>query len=546
MITKFINSIKLDHMLTVGLALLVGASSVATFVGVLAIADGPGFARWLSARLMAVAVTFGVELLLVYAALVMRSRINAMQRAKWALVYLVCAAFSVSFGYVYWWQIFRADAATVASFHRASDELEISLREVLQRRELIGRELAALTEYSKQTLDKEREFGGTCRDGVAVAKPGPRSDLRQSDVDTFAGLAGQFPQIQGQNNELLTQIADVRSGFMVEQAGEAEAKLANIGISVSRLAADPAIISLQTTLESRIALGKGEIQDPRGSFLCPDSRLESGMQAVIAAAKMPMIGKISAIDKRSPKRALETAFGQFGMIVEGWSGGISAPPTRKNLYEQRRNQIVQEGAVAQDTQGDILPLVMGAVVDVLILLVALSRTRPVVSGLEILERSGIRAAYWQKLLDGVGRERYSRLLDLIETYEVVVLGRDYVVVPLGRGGDKVARLRRLLRYLEARGVAAQASPWMFLLRRAYKRQHQDSLDGDVIVYRVAVDLFVEVLTAGMDESDDEPSGPGSSGTGKRPRRQARRRPPSPDTPDDTILRLPPWGNKRHG
>ena len=167
------------------------ASFVGTYLGVLAImkgdsdSAGPAYQQ---------AVVGGIVLLLtiamVYALFRARDRINWPYKFLFAGLYMVLVAWSVSFGFAFWWGFISAREVTLERVSASLDELQESLNENIGTYEAKLARLNGRLETAESRMRREAASGGSC--GIdSPPGEGPLFLARQTLNSDIRSVIGQ-------------------------------------------------------------------------------------------------------------------------------------------------------------------------------------------------------------------------------------------------------------------------------------------------------------------------------------------------------------------
>ncbi len=415
-----------DALRIVGFALFSAVSAFATLDGLWGISGNLPFA---------LALTIGVQLAILWTAVLLFTARGWFRRLVAAGVYAMAVGLSVGYGYGFWYDTLSGAAHRNADFQAAYQEL----LEPLAARSSAFRDFARGAEeiaaYSADRFAEEVADGGTCG-GPAQPGAGPLARRRAADNELFALLVPDLQESARQVEEL------VRAARAAVDAQD-ETALSETLAHARAVDGEAALRAWRDAAAERLEIGRSGWTENGETHRCPDAGLERRLAAALQVVLPPLPDQVSDIFVADRAASVRRA---FGVLTFGLLG-------KAEFHRDR----------------DGLPLATGLMMDLMILLLALyahrasnpggsgdgwpsgRKGRPIRELADALDGEPVLSS---GALDGLIRNLDTQphaLLTIIERFMLRDKGRNYLLVP-----DPPATswtIFRLARVLEASGLA---------------------------------------------------------------------------------------------
>jgi hypothetical protein len=472
---------------------LAGLSWFATYVGMLELikantGDVP--------LVHQIAIGFAVAtlmLMVLYILDALFSPISWWLRILYIFGYVLLTLISVGFGFGFYWKVLESRGEATRSAEAAIGQVQRALEEGKARIAQLGGTLDTLTVVSQQKEEEERLKGGTCPDSPPGS--GPRMRLRESDAKNFAftsdfiksrsggiqtdldALNADLAKVLSRDPSTFDAVSGTRNAFMHGLNGKLDLTIARF----NALRTDPQLTEQRNALADRA--GKTSFDDGKGgSFLCPDTQLQTALHGVVRAIdSLPAIEKanIAAVEG---SEAIVEAFRRLTATTIG-ALQLKLPPSPEELRELQR-QAVQQAANPQETQSlmaqepglgprDYIPLFVAIFVDFCLLLVSINRP---INRFQMLLHT-VREARDGPVGEILARFHETHLTGLRKEFEIFqhavfdFLGDYYVAVPINAERTEARYLANLFVGLEGKGIVDRVLlPPAVVVRRKLKLQ----------------------------------------------------------------------------
>jgi len=403
----------------------------AMFSGFLSM-GGSGPVEVALSALFTVVIAAGLGICATLIFVVRSKRLKIMFFTVWAFA----AAISVTMSFGLYFDLTSAATAArsdVRSAVRAAVEPLTMVQAAMQR---TSRAADAIASYSNEQALLELRGGGTC-DGVKIAAPGPRRDLRLADAAAFKSAAAQ---LRGRAGEVAKQAQAARNIALTYDPKRHAAAVGQVDDAYSQVRAltgDGALEAWKRKVEERIAAAEKPFVSAAGKpFYCRDPGLVARLRDA-AAIGMPAL-------PAGPPAMTEPTHGES--VRRGLALASFQRPFDKRL--------------------DLLPTMLGLALDVMLLL--FSGAHAVVTGFSLgtqdqdgesdpaspiqailrrIRRIGPDEINFVQTLDEALLTGKLAMLDAYDAFSVQRDGYDYMLVPLHGGGEQGELLRGLAQVL---------------------------------------------------------------------------------------------------
>ena len=472
---------------------LAGLSWFATYVGMLELIKANTGDVPLAHQ---IAIGFAVAtlmLMVLYILDALFSPISWWLRILYIFGYVLLTLISVGFGFGFYWKVLESRGEATRSAEAAIGQVQRALEEGKARIAQLGGTLDTLTVVSQQKEEEERLKGGTCPDSPPGS--GPRMRLRESDAKNFAftsdfiksrsggiqtdldALNADLAKVLSRDASTFDAVSGTRNAFMHGLNGRLDLTIARF----NALRTDPQLTEQRNALADRA--GKTSFDDGKGgTFLCPDTQLQTALHGVVLAIdSLPAIEKanIAAVEG---SEAIVEAFRRLTATTIG-ALQLKLPPSPEELRDLQR-RAVQQAANPQETQSlmaqepglgprDYIPLFVAIFVDFCLLLVSINRP---INRFQMLLTT-LREARDGPVGEILARFHETHLTGLRKEFEIFqhavfdFLGDYYVAVPINAERTEARYLANLFVGLEGKGIIDRVLlPPVFVVRRKLRLQ----------------------------------------------------------------------------
>ncbi len=232
------------------------------------------------------------------------------RRAIAGLLYVWLAAFSIGFGYGFWWSLLAGQDVTKFAFSTATDQLERDIASVERQLGSIESEVHRTALLSLDKAEKEMREGGTCDDGYKQPKCGERCEFRQRVAADLEDVADRIRQswicpiliASGGSASNCTTVPNVSSTLSVRQLvdrarGATTVEQRREGYRNANLAAHKLADTIREHYASHSASFATELRDIGAQFRadiatgvqCRDRQLESRIATAADRTGAPIV-----------------------------------------------------------------------------------------------------------------------------------------------------------------------------------------------------------------------------------------------------------------
>lgn len=347
-------------------------------------------------------------------------------------VWAFAAAISVIMSFGLYFDLTSASTAALSDIRTAVRAAVEPLTLVQGAMQSTSQAAGAIASYSDEQARLELLGGGTC-DGVRIAAPGPRRDLRLADAAAFKAAAVQLRTRAAEIDKQARAARNIALSYDPSRHAVAVGQIDDAFTQVRALTEDGVLAGWRAKVNERIAAADKPFLSAAGKpFNCRDPGLVARLKNA-AAIKMPVLPD-------GPPAMTEPTHG------ESVRRGLALASFQRDF----------------DKRLDLLPTMLGLALDVMLLLFSgahavvtgvsletegedgdLDPASPMQAVLRRIRRIGHDEINFVEALDGALLTAKLAMLDAYDAYSVQRDEYDYLVVPLHGGGEPGELLRGL-------------------------------------------------------------------------------------------------------
>jgi len=359
-----------------GMLLGSAISFVATLCGLIDFIESTGTVNDYTG-VVAAALTLFIQLTLLVAAIRLRQA-RWHNKVVYLFTYLVVAFFSVSFATGFWTSAIDGERLAMQS---AAEPLAETGDRLMSYRSGYSNVVTAMTDlkdHSVKMAVEEEQFGTSCGYKTPAQK-GPRYSLRMEDASFMQANAGIVSTEFSRVDSLLTMFLRVEESFDPKLSSKTQTALRSILNELRQISEAPVLGRVSEYLRERTRTRGLDIERQGAVFNCPDpefdalaSIVESEIQGLPPIPNPSTVELFDAVNSADAVRLIfDKSLGFLsGLVTDLW------PKSLDNRREERIAKI-QNGPAkeASALKLSTLPVAVGILVDLLILIAAMSTPR---------------------------------------------------------------------------------------------------------------------------------------------------------------------------
>lgn len=310
-------------------------------------------------------VVFCIQLVLVYALRKMALSRRWMAKVRWLPLYLLMMCISVFFSYGFYYKMLRAEGFAKENFTAQLNEVREGAQNYLLAFEAVERGSNQLKLYSERRSREEETFGGTCGDGSVPGK-GPRRTFRNDEAQVFAAIANSIQPLGVKVKEDITRLQGFIDSYRpdTQDVASLQSQVNSIIHEVNTSRSAPVLQESSRIIEQRIDDKRLRIvPTATGYIACPDNTISLNGNAMLNSIQnLPSLDDVELFNPYDQRNVLNRAMDVIRSIpslAQAWWRGDDLTP----LMEQGKDSTQRD---------DYIPLLLGALVDFVLLIVGLA------------------------------------------------------------------------------------------------------------------------------------------------------------------------------
>lgn len=253
--------------------MLPGGMSVSNDVLVIAVVVALTFLMWLMLR-----ETFGAKRHL-------RERLITFP------LYVFLAAWSIGFGYGFWWSLISGEEATRTGLAGLQEDARDASAVIAARLDAVRAQLDNVVTWSESQMSREETSGGSCGTPSGAGR-GPLYNARRGVRDSITTLRDGMTRswlepVQADVEQLKQSAAGLSGGTIEERQRAFEARASDIRGRARNIAARSNQLGTSTAAEMRALANAVSAPPGKQSFSCYDPTLAERLQQAAAQSEQP-------------------------------------------------------------------------------------------------------------------------------------------------------------------------------------------------------------------------------------------------------------------
>jgi len=324
----------------------------------------PEEASWIGLCVLGL-VVFCIQLVLVYSLRKMALSRRLLVKCRWLPLYILMMCISVFFSYGFYYKLLRAEGYAQENFTAQLEQVRDGAQNYLLSFEAVERGSKQLKLYSERRAREEENFGGSCGDGSSPGK-GPRRTFRNNEALVFSAIASSIEplgaKVKTDITRLQTIIEDYRPNTQDVVSLQSEINGIINEINLNRNA--PVLRESSRVIEQRVGDKRQSIVPTAvGNIACPDNTITLNGNAMLNSIEglpfMEDVQLFNPFDQRNVlNRAMDVIRSIPSLLTAWWNNEDMTP-----LMEQGKDSTNRD---------DYIPLMLGALVDFVLLIVGLA------------------------------------------------------------------------------------------------------------------------------------------------------------------------------
>jgi hypothetical protein len=281
----------------------------------------------------------------------------------WLFMYFSAMLISVFFSYSFYYSLFRAEDFAKHNFTVQLSKVNYSFHNFRQEFDSVHQSILDLVDYSQKQAKKERTIGGTCN-SIIGAGNGPRRYFRDREAKIFREFVPSVNKLKEKIHRNILTIHQEIKKYNVNDILALQNKINNQITQVNLYRKDVVFRNIRETIKKHTGNSRLNIYsiDPRSNSLekinCPDQHFDNKANSILQSIKA--LNKIPPVTFFNPKEEKQNFKRTFSVFVES--------PYILTGIKKYDDSNVEDGI----EKGDLMPLIIGIIVDMFIFLVELA------------------------------------------------------------------------------------------------------------------------------------------------------------------------------
>ena len=324
----------------------------------------PEDASWVSIAVLGL-VVFCIQLVLVYSLRKMALSRRVMVKFRWLPLYILMMCISVFFSYGFYYKLLRAEGYAQENFTAQLNKVRDGAQDYLLSFEAVERGSKQLKLYSERRAREEESFGGSCGDGSVPGK-GPRRTFRNNEALVFSAIANSIEPLGAKVKEDITQLQTIIENYRpdTQDVTSLQNEVNGIIHQINTRRNAPVLIESSRVISQRVGEKRQRIVPTAvGNIPCPDNTITLNGNAMLTSIDtLPFMDDVQLFNPYDQRNVLNRAMDVIRSIpslMSAWWKGDDLTP----LMEQGKDSTRRD---------DYIPLLLGALVDFVLLIVGLA------------------------------------------------------------------------------------------------------------------------------------------------------------------------------
>ncbi len=324
----------------------------------------PDEASWLNLSILAL-VVFCIQLVLVYSLRKMALSRRVSVKFRWLPLYILMMCISVFFSYGFYYKLLRAEGFAQENFTAQLNQVRDGAQDYLMSFEAVESGARQLKQYSERRAREEERFGGSCGDGSVPGK-GPRRTFRNNEALIFSAIASSIDPLAIRVRADITKLQDIIENYRpdTQDVTSLQNEVNSIIHQINTSRNAPVLQESSRVISQRVGEKRQRIvPTANGSIPCPDNTITLNGNAMLTSIQnLPVMEDVQLFNPFDQRNVLNRAMDVIRSIPEliaaWWQGG-----SVKTVMEQGKDSTKRD---------DYVPLLLGALVDFVLLIVGLA------------------------------------------------------------------------------------------------------------------------------------------------------------------------------
>ncbi|PWQ92793.1 hypothetical protein [Leucothrix pacifica] len=324
----------------------------------------PEDASWISIVVLGL-VVFCIQLVLVYSLRKMALSRRLLVKFRWLPLYVLMMCISVFFSYGFYYKLLRAEGYAQENFTAQLNNVRDGAQDYLLSFEAVERGSKQLKLYSERRAREEENFGGSCGDGSVPGK-GPRRTFRNNEALVFSAIASSIEPLGAKVKQDITQLQTIIENYRpdTQDVASLQSEINGIVHEINTSRNAPVLVESSRVIAQRVGEKRQRIvPTAAGNIPCPDNTITLNGNAMLASIEnLPFMEDVQLFNPYDQRNVLNRAMDVIrsipGLIGAWWRGENLQP-----LMEQGKDSTRRD---------DYIPLLLGALVDFVLLIVGLA------------------------------------------------------------------------------------------------------------------------------------------------------------------------------
>ena len=324
----------------------------------------PEDASWVSIAVLGL-VVFCIQLVLVYSLRKMALSRRVMVKFRWLPLYILMMCISVFFSYGFYYKLLRAEGYAQENFTAQLNKVRDGAQDYLLSFEAVERGSKQLKLYSERRAREEESFGGSCGDGSVPGK-GPRRTFRNNEALVFSAIANSIEPLGAKVKKDITQLQTIIENYRpdTQDVTSLQNEVNGIIHQINTRRNAPVLIESSRVISQRVGEKRQRIVPTAvGNIPCPDNTITLNGNAMLTSIDtLPFMDDVQLFNPYDQRNVLNRAMDVIrsipGLMSAWWKGDDLTP-----LMEQGKDSTRRD---------DYIPLLLGALVDFVLLIVGLA------------------------------------------------------------------------------------------------------------------------------------------------------------------------------
>jgi hypothetical protein len=208
-------------------------------------------------------------------------------------LYFFLAAWSIGFGYGFWWSLISGEEATRTGLSGLQEDARDASAVVAARLDAVRSQLDSVVSWSESQMAREETSGGSCGTASGAGR-GPLYNARRSVRDSVANLRDSMTRswlepVQADVEQLRQTASSLEGGTVEERQKAFEARASEIRGKARNIAARSNELGKSTAAEMRALAATVSVPPDQPGFACYDPTLAQRLTQAADQSEQPAV-----------------------------------------------------------------------------------------------------------------------------------------------------------------------------------------------------------------------------------------------------------------